>query len=489
MRDPGKENPSDPLVASMTVLGSGHSREVEASGSNDRAAPATAGDQVLGTDPMGNPIALRLDRLMRRRALIQAISDGGKSFLLRRLLEQLYGHVQAIVIDPEGQFHTLREKFDYLLAAPVNGDVLATPETARSLAFALRKIHVSCVVDLSDLSLPDQFRFVRIFLDALLAVRVEHPHPTIVVVDEAQLFAPQRGEPESRRAVVDLMSRGRKRRLCGILATSRLSLLDKNAASQAGNKFIGLTPMDIDRRRVAYDLGLNPKDQQALGQLESGEFYTCGPAISNQVVRLRVYGVQTTHEKDEGAITPAPPSLKIREVLSELNALMQEGEAARGEVQEHVQMNGKRGGGRGPEHGDEPVPSNDRPGRPAGQRPLPARSRAADLLRTELAKGPKAVADVLAEATGAGISHATLYRAKDDLRVQAFDEDGGRRTWALPGALEALPVSTEGDADASAVSSTEPSAVMVSVNQDGSGATGDRRHRIEVSVTISLAGG
>lgn len=58
-----------------------------------------------------------LDRLIGTRLLVQANSGAGKSWCLRRILEQTHGHVQHLVIDPEGEFPSLREKFDYVLAA------------------------------------------------------------------------------------------------------------------------------------------------------------------------------------------------------------------------------------------------------------------------------------------------------------------------------------------------------------------------------------
>ena len=56
-----------------------------------------------------------LDSLIHTRLLLQANSGGGKSHLLRKLLEVSHGKVQQIVLDLEGKFSTLREKFDYLL--------------------------------------------------------------------------------------------------------------------------------------------------------------------------------------------------------------------------------------------------------------------------------------------------------------------------------------------------------------------------------------
>jgi DNA helicase HerA-like ATPase len=75
-----------------------------------------------------------LDRLVDTRLLVQANSGGGKSWLLRRLLEQTHGHVQHLVIDPEGEFASLREKFDYVLAART----AATPRRIRARRAARR---------------------------------------------------------------------------------------------------------------------------------------------------------------------------------------------------------------------------------------------------------------------------------------------------------------------------------------------------------------
>ena len=71
----------------------------------------------LGESP-GATIALDLERLIETRLLVQAMSGGGKSWAIRRLCEQSYGQVQQIVLDLEGEFPTLRERFpDYVIAS------------------------------------------------------------------------------------------------------------------------------------------------------------------------------------------------------------------------------------------------------------------------------------------------------------------------------------------------------------------------------------
>src|SRR5688572_24310880 len=80
-----------------------------------------------------------VQRLLDTRLLVQSNSGGGKSWALRRIHEQTAGKVQQIVLDTEGEFSTLREKFDYILCAPSGADVVATPHTAALLARHLRE--------------------------------------------------------------------------------------------------------------------------------------------------------------------------------------------------------------------------------------------------------------------------------------------------------------------------------------------------------------
>ena len=70
-----------------------------------------------------------MTNLIDTRLLIQANSGGGKSWVIRRLLEQTHGKTQQIILDIEGDFSTLREKYDYVLAAK-GGDIDVNPKVA-----------------------------------------------------------------------------------------------------------------------------------------------------------------------------------------------------------------------------------------------------------------------------------------------------------------------------------------------------------------------
>lgn len=270
---------------------------------------------------LGEGIACDLDRLVDTRLLVQANSGGGKSWCLRRLLEQTHGRVQHLVIDPEGEFASLREQYDYVLAAKTGGDTATDPRSAKLLAERLLELGVSAILDIYELKAHDRVRFVRAFLEALVDAPKKLWHPALVVVDEAHVYCPQKGEAESAGAVIDLATRGRKRGFCAVFATQRLSKLHKDAAAECNNKLIGRTALDVDMARASDELGFSGREQQhSLRTLAPGEFYAFGPALSTTVKKVTIGSVVTTHPKAGAriAFTPPPPTDKVRAVLAKL---------------------------------------------------------------------------------------------------------------------------------------------------------------------------
>lgn len=220
---------------------------------------------------IGPGVTINLDKLMVSRLLLQATSGAGKSWLLRRLLEQSHGLCQQIVIDPEGEFSTLREKFDYVLAAKQGGDTLADVRTAKLLAERLLELGVSAIIDIYELSPKDRITFVKLFLEAMINAPKNLWHPVMVVLDEAHAFAPEKDDAESAEAVKALCTRGRKRGFCAVLATQRLPTLSKDAAAMCANKLIGRASLDIDMTRSGAELGYSKGDSIVLRDLDDGD--------------------------------------------------------------------------------------------------------------------------------------------------------------------------------------------------------------------------
>jgi len=251
----------------------------------------------MGHTTAGAPATLDLEELLATRLLVQGNSGSGKSHLLRRLLEQSAPWVQQTIIDPEGDFVSLGDRYGHLV-------IDAEEHTERGLQSAgeRARIHrVSTVLNLEGLDAENQMRRAAAFLGGLFEVARDHWYPMLVVVDEAQLFAPAvAGEvsDEARKlslgAMTNLMCRGRKRGLAGIIATQRLAKLAKNVAAEASNFLMGRTFLDIDMARAADLLGMERRQAEAFRDLERGHFMALGPALSRRPLALRIGQTETS---------------------------------------------------------------------------------------------------------------------------------------------------------------------------------------------------
>lgn len=266
----------------------------------------------MGQTIAGAAAAMDLEELLATRLLVQGNSGSGKSHLLRRLLEQSAPWVQQAIIDPEGDFVTLAERFGHLV---IEGE----DHTERGLQVAgerARLHRVSTVLNLEGLDAENQMRRAAAFLGGLFDVDRDHWYPMLVVVDEAQLFAPAvAGEvsDEARKlslgAMTNLMCRGRKRGLAGVIATQRLAKLAKNVAAEASNFLMGRTFLDIDMARAADLLGMERRQAEAFRDLERGQFMALGPALSRRPLRLNIGPTATSPRNSTPRLMPMPEAM------------------------------------------------------------------------------------------------------------------------------------------------------------------------------------
>jgi hypothetical protein len=263
----------------------------------------------IGRTGRGDPATLDLEELLATRLLVQGNSGSGKSHLLRRLLEQSAPWVQQVVIDPEGDFVTLADAHSHLVI-----DAAAHPEAAMPLAAEQVRAHrISVVLNLEGLDVNGQLRHAAAFLSGLFDCPREQWSPALVVVDEAQLFAPATGgeaQEEARRlslaAMTNLMCRGRKRGLAGVVATQRLAKLAKNVAAEASNFLMGRTFLDIDMARAADLLGMDRRGAETFRDLQRGHFIALGPALSNRPLPIRIGPASTLSRGAGPGLTPLP---------------------------------------------------------------------------------------------------------------------------------------------------------------------------------------
>lgn len=292
-----------------------------------------AGDIHLG-DAAADPVGVDLPKLLAGRLLIQGASGAGKSWTLRRLLEQSVDRVQQVIIDPEGEFRELAEAYDHLVLDAHLLDSAACGLAARRA----REHRISVLLNLSELDREGQMKAVAAVLSALVEAPREHWHPMVVAIDEAHLFAPFGGQSSETTAVrkaaiaavTDLMSRGRKRGLCGVLATQRLARLSKSVVSEAQNVLVGLNTLDLDIRRAAETIGWDARRAfDRLPLLKPGQFVAVGPAFSTSPATVSVGPVKTQHrgaqpQLDDAAMLHDPSEAAK---LIDLDALLEMSQA------------------------------------------------------------------------------------------------------------------------------------------------------------------
>jgi hypothetical protein len=263
----------------------------------------------MGLSDRGQPALLDLEELLATRLLVQGNSGSGKSHLLRRLIEGSAQWIQQIIIDPEGDFVTLAERFGH---AVVEGAGYSEGEIGQ-IAARIREHRVSVVLNLEGLDADAQMRCAAGFLSGLFDAPRDHWFPALVVVDEAQIFAPAvAGEvsDDARRAslgaMTNLMCRGRKRGLAGVIATQRLAKLAKNVAAEASNFLMGRTFLDIDMARAADLLGMERRQAEQIRDLERGHFLALGPALSRRPLPIRIGPVETSGRTGSFKLVPLP---------------------------------------------------------------------------------------------------------------------------------------------------------------------------------------
>lgn len=237
------------------------------------------------------------ERLVASRLLITAASGAGKSWALRRLIEQTRNAVPHLIIDPEGEFHTLAD-VGLKVVECSSGHVAGAADLVYDW---LENRSRSVVFDISELTPESRISFVGNFLTALVNLSKDLWSPVAVVIDEVHLFAPQAANVASSKPLKDLLARGRKRGQFAVIATQRVSKLSKDVVAECLNYMVGKSTLDLDVRRGLDVLGLPGSADDRIRNLDVGQFFCHGPAFGGGPVQLcKVGGVETTHPKIGG---------------------------------------------------------------------------------------------------------------------------------------------------------------------------------------------
>lgn len=230
-----------------------------------------------------------------QRVAIVGTSGSGKTYAAKGLVERLLDEGGRVcVVDPLGVWWGLRASADG--AAPgypvvVFGGRHADVDVDDGMGTALGRLvgkHplLACVVDLSELgSSAARRRFMVAFAEALYEANAEPLH---LVLDEADLWAPQRPLPDAQLLlgrVEEIVRRGRVRGFIPWLITQRPAVVHKDVLSQADILIAMKLTSSQDRDAIGgwiegqADRAEGKRILADLPKLSQGEGYLWAPSV------------------------------------------------------------------------------------------------------------------------------------------------------------------------------------------------------------------
>jgi hypothetical protein len=218
------------------------------------------------------------------RDAILASSGMGKSYLTGVLLEEtLENQILVCIIDPEGEHFTLAERYPCLIIGGDHAHVPFDPAGVDLYIEAMLSTGLSTIFDLSEFIDQEQQDHYALIGDALFRLEQKYRRKIRLVVEEAQIYAPQSGSGGTKKkgnAGVDAITvsqriakRGRKRALDSLWATQRPASLSKDILSQCNRFWFGGITSELDYKAIKPFLTEAGISFQDIKSLQPGEFF------------------------------------------------------------------------------------------------------------------------------------------------------------------------------------------------------------------------
>jgi len=288
---------------------------------------------------------------LNERVAIVGTSGSGKTYAAKGLVERLMDRGGRVcIVDPLGVWWGLRAGADGSAASgyPVvvfggrHADVALDEGRGAALGHLVGTHPLACVVDVSELGSSAARRaFMTAFAEALYEANTEPLH---LVLDEADLWAPQRAQPGGQALlgrIEEIVRRGRVRGFVPWLITQRPAVLHKDVLSQADILVSMKLTASQDRDAVGgwiegqADRAEGKRILAALPRLGQGEGYLWAPSdgVLARVAFPRIcsFDSSRTPQRHERVATPralaAVDLSAIMTALAEMEAFTANGAA------------------------------------------------------------------------------------------------------------------------------------------------------------------
>lgn len=283
------------------------------------------GPLILLGRSKGEEFRVKAQTLVTGRTAVIGQSGSGKSWTIGVICEQLCkAGVGFCIVDTEGEYFSLKEKFQLLwVGKDPAADLDADDVDLHQLTTMAVKENVPIIFDTSEIL--DERKRVSELCHALYTAESELRTPYLLIIEEADKFAPQRGKPLLE--LWEISRRGRKRGLGLLLATQRPAFLSKDILSQCDSQLIGKLTVEADLAAVSLFF-TSRKELEELPRLKPGEFFVLGN-LTDRKLKIKVIERETTHKGFTPQLLPKPVGKvsEIAERLSGATGVIREGVA------------------------------------------------------------------------------------------------------------------------------------------------------------------
>jgi len=253
------------------------------------------------------------------------ITGSGKTNTAAVLIEELLSNgLPLTIVDIEGEYWGLKEKFEVLVAGrSQHSELEVGPGNAGLLAEISVQRGISVILDLSDFTQNEAYEFLIHYFTSLWTACSLSKQPYQIVLEEAHEFVPQGMGTPLKQILTRIALRGRKRGLGIILISQRSAKVEKDVLTQTSLLFLHKVVHPIDLK-IYKDLVPLPGTQveDMVRRLEPGE----AVVIFNHHVQVKHIRLRNTfHAGSTPTYKPiAQPKLRRLDeaVLKELQALI-----------------------------------------------------------------------------------------------------------------------------------------------------------------------
>jgi len=201
-------------------------------------------------------------------------SGSGKSHAAKVILEEfLKWNIPSVIIDPEGEYISIKEITRTIIVGGVYKDVPLDPQLFQHIVKLIFTENVSVIFDLSEVIGFDErsklsFKIQKEIFNAASKFRKIF----VYLVDEAKLIAPQILKRKNGAIAADIAQRGRKRGFIPIFVMQRPSEVEKGVLTQCNIHIMGRLqfPTDLNYiKNLLSDAGITIDEIKNL----SNEFF------------------------------------------------------------------------------------------------------------------------------------------------------------------------------------------------------------------------